>query len=454
MNCRKHFVAGWSYSVSPKSSPEDDLKPQLGLWDAVALIFGTVIGSAVFLIPSTIFAANPSPMAAMAVFVVGGLLSWLGALAYAELGGMFPRTGGEYVFLRESWGQLASFLCGWSHFLVIQSAGTAALAVGFSTLLASIIPMSPLAVRLAAPALLLILTILNYRGVRSGALTGNLFTLLKSAGLAVILIAVATQGQTTAIDWTWPSGWTWTQIAIAIVPVLWAYEGWNLVTFVSGEVRNASRNIPLALGTSLLIVTAIYTASIWVYLRALTVPEIIASKAVAPEAAMRVAGPVGGTFVTLTMLLAVIGSTNASVLAAPRLYYAQARDKLFFPSFAFLHPAYRTPSHGLVLQCIWASILSLSGSYELLLSSCIFVAWLFYGMCAAGVIVLRRKAPEAPRPYRMWGVPWTPALFSTTAAVVVIGSFWTRPLVSAAGLFLMLSGIPLFLHWRRRKMGQ
>jgi APA family basic amino acid/polyamine antiporter len=443
---------GWCCSVSPDTTVAEGLSRQLRLRDALALVVGAVIGSAIFLIPSTVLAAQPSAAAALLAFLAGGLLSFLGALAYAELGSMFPRTGGEYVYLREAWGPFPSFLCGWSHFLVIQTGGIAALAVGFSTLLAAIVPLSPLAVRLSAPCLIVALTIVNYRGVRAGAWTGNFFTILKVGGLLLMLAAITTQTRPVGIDWSWPEDWHLSQMAVAIVPILWAFEGWNLVTFVSGEVRDARRNIPLALGLGLLIVLAVYVASLWSYLRVLTVPEIISSTAVAPQAAIRVMGSAGGTLVTLTMIVAVIGSTNASVLAAPRLYYAQARDGMFFRPFARVHPLFHTPSTGLVLQCIWASVLSLTGSYEMLLTSCVFVAWLIYGSCAAGVIVLRWRAPELPRTYRMWGAPWTTAVFSLTAAAVVTGSFLTRPLPSGAGLALMLAGIPLYVRWRRRTM--
>jgi basic amino acid/polyamine antiporter, APA family len=434
-------------SADPPAAPA--LRQALGLRDAVALVLGAVIGSAIFLVPSSILAGNRSPAAAMALFVAGGLLSWVGALAYAELGGMFPRTGGEYVFLRESWGRFAAFLCGWSHFLVVQTAGIAALAVGFASLLSSLVPLPPAAGTLAAPGLIVVLTVLNYRGVRTGIWAGNLFTAAKVAGLVLMLAAVAAQGEPVAVDWSWPAQWTFAQMAAGIVPVLWAYEGWNLVTFVAGEMRNPKRDVPLALGGGLLVVLCVYALSVWVYLRVMTVPEIVASPAVAPEAAMRVAGAAGGRFVTLTMIFAVVGATNAAVLAAPRLYWSQAMDGLFFGRFAHLHPVFRTPSHGLVVQCVWASALSSTGSYEMLLSSCIFVAWIFYGLCAAAVALLRFRSPGLARPYRMWGAPWTPALFAATAAAVVAGSFIARPLPSLAGLALMSAGIPFYLRWRR-----
>jgi APA family basic amino acid/polyamine antiporter len=264
-----------------------------------------------------------------------------------------------------------------------------------------------------------------------------------------MIAAVAARSESVPVDWSWPQGWTPLQLAAGIVPVLWAYEGWNLVTFVAGEMRNARRDVPLALAIALGVVICVYAVSVWVYLRVLTLQEIIASPAVAPEAAMRAMGPAGGGFVTLTMVFAVVGATNAAVLAAPRLYYSQARDGLFFGLFAAVHPRFQTPSRGLILQCAWASLLSLTGSYELLLGWCIFVGWMFYGMCAAGVIVLRRKAPDAPRPYRMWGAPWTAALFSAAAAAVVVGSFVTSPLASGTGLVVMAAGLPFYLRWRR-----
>jgi APA family basic amino acid/polyamine antiporter len=428
----------------------DGLRPLLSIPDCISIVVGTVIGSAIFLVPSTVLAANPSPLAACLVFLAGGIVSFFGALAYAELGSMFPATGGEYVYLRESWGSTAAFLCGWSYFLVIQSGGTAAIAVGFASLVGSVLPLNDMTSRLCSVALLVTLTAANYRGIRSGAWTGNFFTACKLGGLLVMLAAVSLAGDPVAIDWRWPASWSLREFALALVPVLWAYEGWNTVTFVGGEMRNPRRTIPIAMAAGLGIVIVVYLASVWVYLRVLTVPEIVASGAVAPAAAMRALGGTGGTLVTLTMIAALVGAANASVLAAPRIYFAQARDGLLFRSFGVLHPVFRTPSRALILQCVWASVLSLTGSYEVLLSWCTFTAWVFYALCVAAVILLRVREPERPRSFRMPGYPWTALVFLAIATGFVLGTLVTRPWTSAAGAAISLAGIPFYAYWKRR----
>lgn len=436
--------------VSVTTTSDDGLKRLLSVPDCISIVVGTVIGSGIFLVPSTVLAANPSPLAACVVFVFAGLVSFFGALAYAELGGLFPATGGEYVYLRESWGPAAAFLCGWSYFLVIQTGGIAALAVGFASLLGSIVPLNSVTSRFCSVALLVGFTAINYRGVRSGAWTGNFLSACKVGGLAAMIVAVAFSSRPVPIDWSWPADWRAEQFGLALVPVLWAYEGWNVVTFVGGEMRTPLRTIPRALALGLGLVMAVYVASLWVYLRVLTVPEIVASTAVAPAAAMRVFGSTGGTFVTLTMIAAVVGAVNASVLAAPRLYFAQARDGLLFRSFATLHPVHRTPSRALVVQCVWACVLSLTGSYETLLSWCTLTAWVFYALCVGAVILLRIRQPQLPRPFRLPGYPWTAAAFLATAIGFVLSTLITRPWTSAAGLAISLAGIPFYAVWRRR----
>jgi APA family basic amino acid/polyamine antiporter len=363
---------------------------------------------------------------------------------------MFPATGGEYVYLRESWGATAAFLCGWSHFLVIQTGGIAALAVGFASLAGSVVPLNPLTSRLCSVAVLMILTFINYRGVRSGAWTGNFFSACKVGGLLIMIGAVWLAGDSVRIDWSWPSNWSPRDFGLALVPVLWAYEGWNIVTFVAGEMRDPRRTIPRALAIGLGIVIAVYVASLWVYLRVLTVPEIIASTAVAPAAAMRALGSTGGTLVTMTMIAALVGALNACILGAPRVYFAQARDGLFFRSFGWLHPEYRTPSRVLIVQCVWASVLSLSGSYETLLSWCTFTAWVFYALCVGAVILLRVREADRPRSFRMPGYPWTALVFLAIAIGFVLSTLVTRPWTSAAGAAISLAGIPFYLYWKRR----
>ncbi len=386
----------------------------------------------------------------MLVMVFAGLLSWFGALAYAEMGAMFPDTGGEYIYLRESWGPLPGFLLGWSFFAVIQGGGLAALAVGFSTLLGGVMPLSHWEGKLVAVGLLMSLTFLNVLGVRQGAWFGNAMNLVKLTGLLWMITAVATRPSTAPLDWSWPTQWTPLQFSAALVPALWAYEGWNMAPCVAGEMLDARRSLPRALGIGLGAVIVVYCASLWVTMRALPVERILATTAAGTTAVQTVLGGGAAIWVTLTILVALVGCTNTCILGAARVYFAQARDGLFFSPFGQVHPRFRTPAFSLVAHGVWSSLLVFTGTYETLISYCTFGAWIFYALVVAGVMLLRRRRPGHVRPYRVWGYPWTPLAFLVVAVGFVLSCFITTPGSSLAGLALIASGIPLYLYWRRR----
>lgn len=416
----------------------------------VSLVVSAVIGSAIFLIPATLLRPQPAPLAAMAAMAFAGLLSFFGALAYAEMGAMFPDTGGEYVYLRESWGPLAAFLLGWSFFAVIQGGGLAALAVGFSTLLGGVVPLTPWLSKAIAVGLLMGLTFVNILGVRQGAWFGNAMNLVKLSGLLWMIAAVAVRPSTHALDWSWPTHWTPLQFSAALVPALWAYEGWNMAPCVAGEMLDARRSLPRALATGLGLIIAVYCVSLWVTMRALPVDRILATTAAGTTAVQTVLGGGAAVWVTLTILFALVGCTNACILGAARVYFAQARDGLFFAPFGRVHPRFHTPAFALLAHGVWSSLLVFTGTYETLISYCTFGAWIFYALVVAGVLMLRRRRPGAVRPYRVWGYPWTPLLFLAVAIAFVLSCFVTTPGSSFAGLALILSGIPLYLYWRRR----
>jgi APA family basic amino acid/polyamine antiporter len=274
---------------------------------------------------------------------------------------------------------------------------------------------------------------------------------VKLGGIAAMLAASIANPAVPAPDWSWPHGWTAAQFGAALVPCLWAYEGWNFIPFVAGEIHKPQRNLPRALAVSIGIVFAVYCASLWIYFRALPLERIAASSAVASDAAIAQLGIAGGTLVTVTMLCALVGCANASVLSCPRVYYAMAKDRVFFRRFTNVHPAFRTPSTALVWQCGWALVLIVSGSYERLLSYCVFGAWIFYAMAAGGVLVLRRRSPHAVRPFRMPGYPYTTVLFVIVAAGFVVSTLVAEPLTSLAGLALVAAGLPVYSFFRRRE---
>jgi APA family basic amino acid/polyamine antiporter len=428
-----------------------ELPRKLNVLDSAAIVVGTVIGSAVFIVPSSVAQNLPTVPSFLGVWVFTGLLSFFGALAYAELGAMMPSTGGQYVFLREAYGPLPAFLCGWAFFLVIQSGSIATLAAGFSIYLSYFVPLSTPAARVVAVALILALTLVNYRGVRQGVAVQLTFTLLKLTGIAVLVgsaILAARAGESEAAAAA-PASFALQNFGVAMIACLWAYEGWYCISFVAGEVKNPQRNLPFALALGVATIMAIYLGANLAYMKVLSLAEIAQTPRVAATVAERTLGALGGSFVSLTILLSIVGSINGTILTAARVYFAQARDGLFFSNVAEIHPRFETPGASLLFQGVWASILAASGSYEKLFSYVIFAAWIFYGMTVAGVLVLRRREPHRVRPYRMWGYPVTPILFAAVSFWFVGNTLVSTPGPALTGLAIIATGVPVYFYWRR-----
>jgi APA family basic amino acid/polyamine antiporter len=425
------------------------LPRQLGLLDATSIVVGTVIGSGIFLIPGLVAQHLPSSGLILGVWLFAGVLSFFGALAFAELGAMRPETGGPYVYLREAYGPLWAFLCGWTYFLVVQSGGIAAIASGFAIYLGHFVPLSPGASKAAAAALVAILTFVNYRGVKAGVFVQKLLTFLKVLGLALVAGSAFASARPSALEWS-VSGFSWTGFSLALLAVLWAYDGWNLVSCTAGEVKEPQRNLPLSLALGVAFVTLVYCVVNLAYLRILPVTAMAASERPASDTAAVALGPAGATLVALAILLSIIGSANGQVLTPPRVYFAQARDGLFFRRFGEVHRRFQTPAFALAAQGGWSIVLILTGTFETLTSYAIFGSWVFYGMAVLAVPVLRSKHPEWPRPYRMWGYPATPVLFAAVALGFVLSTFLTAPGSSFTGLALIATGLPMYAVWRRR----
>jgi APA family basic amino acid/polyamine antiporter len=426
-----------------------ELPRKLSILDSAAIVVGTVIGSAVFIVPSSVAQSLHTVPSFLGVWVFTGILSFFGALAYAELGAMMPSTGGQYVYLREAYGPLPAFLCGWAFFLVIQSGSIATLAAGFSIYLSYFIPLGIAPARIVSVVLILALTLVNYRGVRQGAAVQITFTALKLAGIAILVGSALFAARNAAPAAPAAAPFSFGQFGIAMIACLWAYEGWYCISFVAGEVQKPQRNIPLALGLGVAAIMAIYLSANLAYLRILPLGEIAEAPRVAATVAERTLGALGASFVSLTILLSITGSTNGTILTAARVYFAQARDGLFFSRVGEIHPRFETPGFSLLFQGAWASILAASGSYEKLFSYVIFAAWIFYGMTVAGVVVLRKKAPDRERPYRMWGYPVTPILFAGVSFWFVGNTLVTTPGPSLVGLAIIATGIPVYFYWRR-----
>jgi basic amino acid/polyamine antiporter, APA family len=427
------------------------LPRKLGLFDSTAIVIGTMVGSAIFLVPNSIAQNLPSAPMILLVWVIAGLLSALGALAYAELGAMMPVTGGQYVFLRESFGPMGGFLCGWSFFLAARSGGIAVVAVGFSIYLSYFVPLTPLLSKLVSVGLILFLSWVNYRGIRVGATVQNIFTSLKVLGLALLIGSAFLSPAHAASPAPAAAPFSLSQFGVAMIACLWAYNGWFAISLVAGEVRNPQRNLPLSLMLGVTAVIALYLLANLGYLRVFTIPEIAASERVASATAQLTMGHVGAVLVSLTILTSMFGTTNGNIMTASRLYFAQARDGLFFEQFGFVHPRFETPAVSILGQGIWSSLLAVSGSYEVLFSYSTFTFWIFYAMTVAGVLILRRKYPDMPRPYKMWGYPVTPLIFVAVATWFVANTLISRPGPSLIGLAMIASGVPAYYAWRWRE---
>lgn len=434
------------------SAVTSELPRQLGLLDSLSIVIGVVIGGGIFLVPNLVARELKSTEAILAVWAFAGLISFFGALACAELGTAFPATGGQYVFLRESYGPLVGFLCGWSMFVVARTAQVAWLAVTLALYASYLVPLSPFASKALGLAAIAVFTAINYRGATAGAAIQKLLTLAKVAGLLLIICgAFLWGGRATPVFQHAAGGFTLGGFGVALIACVLACDGWVQLSFVAGEIRNPQRNVLVALALGSAICTAIYLLANLAFLRVLSIPEIAASSHVGADVAARMLGNAGGVLVSVIILVSIIGTLNGCFLTSPRIYFAQAQDGLFFRKFASVHPRYQTPGFAIAAQGLWAAVLLLSGSYESLVDYAMFALWLSYGAMVAGVILLRIKRPELPRPYRMWGYPVTAILFLAITGWFLGNMIVTRPVPSLAGLALTATGIPVYFLWARKR---
>ena len=463
----------------------------LGLWDATLLVIGLVIGSAVFMVtggPEGVAHLLPTPGALLLGWIAGGVVSFAGALVFAELGAALPHAGGQYLFLREAYGDLVGFLYGWSLFAVIHTGTLAALAVGYAEYFGSFVPAlgtdrilvtlplplaGPLAIsagQLNAVFVIAFLSVINYFGVKEGSVFQGIVTVMKLlsfVGFAVAAIllgkgsfdhftsvAAATApaaGATGAAAGGGAPAVTFGSFVLAMIAMLWAYEGWNNITFTAGEIKEPKRNLPLSLVFGMTAITLIYVGMNVIYLYALPVGDMLQTPRIGETAAAALFGPIGARLMALAVLVSVFGCISATVLSGPRVFYAMARDGLFFRGLADVHPRFRTPGRAIVWSAIWSGVLCLSGTYTRLYTFVIFAAVLFYALAGASVIVLRRRRPDWERPYRTWGYPVTPILYVGVCVVVLANTLWNQPVESGIGLGILALGLPAYFYWRRRR---
>jgi|SRR5579862_1569892 len=429
-----------------------DLPRRLGFLDALSIVIGIIIGAGIFLVPNLIARDLKSPSIILATWVFAGVVSFFGALACAELGTAFPSTGGQYVFLRECYGPLAGFLCGWSFLLVARTAQVAWLAVTLALYVSYFVPLSNTTSTILGLGAIALFTGINYWGVTAGAFVQKAFTLAKVAGLFLIIgSAFLWHGKAATPVTTGFGQFSLSGFGVALIACMLACDGWVQLSFVAGEIRNPQRNILLALAIGSAVSTVIYVLANVAYLRVLSIPQIAASNHVAADVAEKVLGGAGGKLVSFIILLSIVGTLNGCFLTSPRVYFAQARDGLFFRKFATVHPRHQTPSVAIIVQGLWAGVLLATGSYESLLDYAIFGLWLSYAAMVAGVILLRIQRPDLPRPYRMWGYPITPVLFLLIAGWFLLNTIVTRPVPALLCLLLIAAGVPVYFIWARRK---
>ncbi len=454
----------------------------LTLTGTTALVIGTVIGTGVFLKAAPMAQDVRTPTMVLLAWVAAGLLSLAGALTYAELGAMLPHAGGEYVFLRHSYGEAAAFLFGWQRFIIAGSASIASLGAGTAIFLAAFLPLNAVwaqktftllgqtinwqfgAKQVVTIAIILFLTALNCLTVAFGGKVQSFLTVLKIMGIAFVVGGVFFASNTAS--WahlaTPANTPEWSGLSLfgtAMLAALWGYDGWNNMPMAAGEVQNPGRNIPRALIGGMILVMAIYLLANLAYFYALPFDEVMTANStkyrdalpVAGKAAQTFLGEYGGKLISIAFVISALGALNGSILSNARVPFAMAKDGLFFPAMARLSAGSRVPIIALIVQAVWSCVLALSGTYDQLTDCLLFASWIFYGLVTSAVFVLRRKMPDAPRPYKTFGYPLIPLVFVLVAVWLIFNTLFTKPVESVFGLVLIAIGLPLYFYYRMKR---
>src|SRR6266436_584227 len=450
----------------------------LGAWASMAIVVGTMIGTGIFLKPAEMAREGRSVSIVFAAWIVGGVLSLFGALSFAELGAAIPEAGGEYAYLRRGLGATWGFLFGWMHSIVGRPSSQSSIAAGMMRFMGFFIPAVATPIftwHIAIPGLtgwlkpydfvftwaqplgvfwLVLMTGVNYLGVRLGGGVQVFLTAIKLFGvLMVIGVAFALPASGAHMpEPMWPvAGSTGLLGAFlaALAAALWAYDGWEDLNLVGSEVENPQRNFPRALVGGVSLVALIYFLFSAACLKVLPFDVVAASPHIASDVVQHVAGPLAGAWITVAMVISALGSMNSSVLSGARVGYAMARDGIFFKIVDGIHAKYRTPGRALIFQCVLASLMALTGTFEELTNLFIFAGWIFYGAAVVALFRLRKTEPDLPRPYRCWGYPWVPGLFVAGALALTFNIWLQRPGRSSIGLLLILAGLPFYRRWNR-----
>ncbi len=432
---------------------QSNLKRVLSLTDAIMINVGGILGSGIFMVPATVALYTLSSSLFFLVWIIGGIVSLFGALSVAELGAAMPKAGGQYVFLNKAYGPLWGFLYGWTAVAVINTASIAAVAMAFSEYLGFFFVLSRFEIKVIAILSIVILTIINIIDVKSGARFQNLFTYTKISAISiVILLGLTLNGGSLnnfypmIIDKSFFS--LVGPLGLAMVAVLWTFDGWIFVTYVAGEVKDPGRNIPLSIIFCMVIVLSIYLALNYVLVYVLGFDKMIGSELVMSDAASVFLGGKGAAIITVIILISLIGANNGFVLTSARINYAMSKDGLFFKQASTIHSKFKSPANALLMQCAWSSILTLTGTFNQLITYIIFASWIFYAMSAGAVIILRNKLPDLKRPYKTPLYPWIPITFIFFAVFLTINTILEAPRDASIGSVLILTGLPFYKYWK------
>ena len=443
------------------------LERQLGLFDSSMMVIGIVIGSGIFMTTGLMADVLPSASLILIVWILGGMQMIAGALTFAELGAAMPKAGGQYVYLREAYGPLPAFLFGWVAFSAYVTGTNAAIAVAIAEHLGTFYPSFSThsnivsignftfsSGQLVALSLLVVLSVINYLGIFFGKWVQNIFTVLKIGSILLFALAGIFISTGNQINFSFnPTGMDFGSIiigiGIALVAVNWTVGGWEYVTFTAGEIKNPKKNLPLALFIGTLVILVLYLLINITYLKALPMNALAGEIKVGEATAKALYGQgIAGLF-TIVVIISMFGALNGNILVGARVTYAMAKDNLFFPSAAKVHPKNHTPGNAIIIQGVWSGILALSGTFEELITLVVFVNFMMWIAAASTVFVLRKKQPDLDRPYKVWGYPYVPAFFILFSTAIMINTFFTAPAQSFLGLGLTLLGVPAYLFWRK-----
>ncbi len=431
------------------------LNRTLTLRDLILIVIGTVIGSGIFLVPGLVIRQTGGSIGvALLVWLGAGVLSLLGALTYGEMGAAKPDAGGLYVYLRDALGPLPAFLYGWTMFFVIGSGSCATLAVAFTNYLGQFVALPPVAAKIGAVLMIAVVMVINVRGTRQGANVQGVATAIKVAGILIMSAMLLAVGNGFArTPNVWPAAWNgslFAGVGLAMIGVLWAYEGWQYVTFSAGETKDPQRVFPLGIGIGTAMVIGIYVLANIGYIAALGADGAMNSERIAAESMAALFGPAAGKVIAAIILVSMFSAANGITLTAPRLYYSMSRDGVFFAKLAEVHPRFNTPAIAIVTSSVWAMVLAATGTFQQLLTYVVFVGWIFYAFGALAIFVYRRREPNLARPFRTPGYPLTPILFVLSAAAIVINTIVTQPRNVIFAIALMALGVPAYYMWRSR----